>query len=204
MPTNNSFSPGAGPQYVTARNPNGLPPFLKFLSGAAGRIPAFQILNGVQAAARGKFMTDTPIGRLLTKLGPDGGTEPGPTAGATGGGLTTPGTVFAGYNANGSGLQYDPATGQTSVIPRAEAVNTGGYSNWIGYNGGQPYGLLPNGTTYPILRAQPVDGGDGGPSGGGEGGYGGGGSYYGSGGYGFSPGGGGWITAFMNSLNKKY
>ncbi len=122
------FSPGAGPQYVTPRNPNGLPPFLKFLSGLAGRVPAFQVLNGVQAAVRGKFMTDTPIGRLLTKMGlggsgGGGGAALGPSVGAAPGGVATPGTVFAGYDANGNGLQFDPVTGQTSVIPRAEAVN---------------------------------------------------------------------------------
>ncbi len=141
------FSPGAGPQYVTPSNPNGLPPFLKLLSGVAGRVPVFQVLNGVQAAARGKFMTDTPIGRLLTKMGlggsgaSSGGTAPGPSLGAPGG-VATPGTVFAGYDANGNGLQYNPATGQTSVIPRAEAVNGNGTNNIDNRDWGAFWGSL--------------------------------------------------------------
>ncbi len=144
------FSPGAGPQYVTPRNPNGLPPFLKLLSGVAGRIPVFQVLNGVQAAARGKFMTDTPIGRLLSKMGlggsggsAGGGSTPAPSAGATGG-VATPGTVFAGYDASGNGLQYNPATGETSVIPRAlpvDGTDTPHQPDWASFGGMGGVGL---------------------------------------------------------------
>ncbi len=69
-----SINPTAPSPTAPATLPNGAParptnPFLRIGSNVLGRTPVGQVLNGIQAGVRGRFMTDTPIGRLLQSLG---------------------------------------------------------------------------------------------------------------------------------------